>query len=227
MLSCMWMRVRCCRSVHAYRVHAKMRAYAKVMTVRNRALCLALISCLYQAQWHLACWPPTQHPSCKCQMVAARAVCMQVGAVQSRGCAAGQQSAQGRAQGVHEADQVSIWSLGALVQVLCGYETHACPHARYGQHSEHVKHVIECTNRRALCSDINTMLRMATHVHTASPTVRNHVPYAYWLTKPVACCFRYEDENTRYIDIGPVNKVMNMLACWLDDPHGEAFKKWV
>lgn len=35
----------------------------------------------------------------------------------------------------------------------------------------------------------------------------------------------YEDENTRYIDIGPVNKVLNMLCCWLEDPDGEAFKK--
>jgi hypothetical protein len=36
---------------------------------------------------------------------------------------------------------------------------------------------------------------------------------------------RYEDENTRYVDIGPVNKVVNMLCCWLDDPEGDAFKK--
>ncbi|CAN6195318.1 unnamed protein product [Urochloa humidicola] len=34
----------------------------------------------------------------------------------------------------------------------------------------------------------------------------------------------YEDENTRYICIGPVNKVMNMLACWIEDPNSEAFK---
>ncbi|XWS19211.1 hypothetical protein CRYUN_Cryun32bG0111600 [Craigia yunnanensis] len=34
----------------------------------------------------------------------------------------------------------------------------------------------------------------------------------------------YEDENTRYICIGPVNKVMNMLCCWLEDPHSESFK---
>ncbi|GAX75143.1 hypothetical protein CEUSTIGMA_g2587.t1 [Chlamydomonas eustigma] len=37
----------------------------------------------------------------------------------------------------------------------------------------------------------------------------------------------YEDENTRYIDIGPVNKVMNMLCCWLEDPNSEAFKKHI
>ncbi|KAJ6288190.1 hypothetical protein OIU76_024223 [Salix suchowensis] len=34
----------------------------------------------------------------------------------------------------------------------------------------------------------------------------------------------YEDENTRYICIGPVNKVLNMLCCWVEDPHSEAFK---
>ncbi|KAF7010231.1 hypothetical protein CFC21_024672 [Triticum aestivum] len=34
----------------------------------------------------------------------------------------------------------------------------------------------------------------------------------------------YEDENTRYICIGPVNKVMNMLACWIEDQNSEAFK---
>ena len=34
-----------------------------------------------------------------------------------------------------------------------------------------------------------------------------------------------QDENTRYIDIGPVNKVLNMLCCWLEDPDSVAFKK--
>mmetsp|Transcript_57764 Transcript_57764/g.183055 ORF Transcript_57764/g.183055 Transcript_57764/m.183055 type:complete len:537 (+) Transcript_57764:344-1954(+) len=33
----------------------------------------------------------------------------------------------------------------------------------------------------------------------------------------------YEDEQTRYIDIGPVNKVINMLCCWFEDPGGPAF----
>ena len=35
----------------------------------------------------------------------------------------------------------------------------------------------------------------------------------------------YEDENTRYIDIGPVNKVINMLCCWFDNPDGQEFKR--
>ncbi|RVW60206.1 Cycloartenol Synthase [Vitis vinifera] len=34
----------------------------------------------------------------------------------------------------------------------------------------------------------------------------------------------YEDENTRYICLGPVNKVLNMLCCWIEDPNSEAFK---
>ncbi|TYJ33723.1 hypothetical protein E1A91_A05G122500v1 [Gossypium mustelinum] len=34
----------------------------------------------------------------------------------------------------------------------------------------------------------------------------------------------YEDENTRYICIGPVNKVLNMLCCWVEDPYSESFK---
>ncbi|KAL4433229.1 hypothetical protein ABPG77_003277 [Micractinium sp. CCAP 211/92] len=37
----------------------------------------------------------------------------------------------------------------------------------------------------------------------------------------------YEDENTRYVDIGPVNKVLNMLCCWLEDPDSEAFKRHI
>ncbi|RDY09435.1 Beta-amyrin synthase, partial [Mucuna pruriens] len=35
----------------------------------------------------------------------------------------------------------------------------------------------------------------------------------------------YEDENSRYIDIGCVEKVLCMLACWAEDPNGDAFKK--
>ncbi|KAK4587597.1 hypothetical protein RGQ29_018848 [Quercus rubra] len=34
----------------------------------------------------------------------------------------------------------------------------------------------------------------------------------------------YEDENTRYICIGLVNKVLNMLCCWVEDPNSKAFK---
>ncbi|KAK9078933.1 hypothetical protein SSX86_002992 [Deinandra increscens subsp. villosa] len=34
----------------------------------------------------------------------------------------------------------------------------------------------------------------------------------------------YEDENTRYICIGPVNKVLNMLCCWVEDPKSHVNK---
>ncbi|KAF5939255.1 hypothetical protein HYC85_023514 [Camellia sinensis] len=32
----------------------------------------------------------------------------------------------------------------------------------------------------------------------------------------------YEDENTKYICLGPVNKVLNMICCWVDDPNSMA-----
>ncbi|KAI4334871.1 hypothetical protein L6164_013578 [Bauhinia variegata] len=35
----------------------------------------------------------------------------------------------------------------------------------------------------------------------------------------------YEDENSRYITIGCVEKVLCMLCCWVEDPNGDAFKK--
>ncbi|XP_052199211.1 cycloartenol synthase-like isoform X2 [Diospyros lotus] len=34
----------------------------------------------------------------------------------------------------------------------------------------------------------------------------------------------YEDENTQYICIGPANKVINMLCCWVEDPNSIATK---
>ena len=38
-------------------------------------------------------------------------------------------------------------------------------------------------------------------------------------------CRSAQDENTRYICIGPVNKMLNTLACWLEDPSSDAFKR--
>ncbi|RVW23131.1 Beta-amyrin synthase [Vitis vinifera] len=35
----------------------------------------------------------------------------------------------------------------------------------------------------------------------------------------------YEDENSRYITIGYMEKVLCMLACWVKDPNGDYFKK--
>lgn len=42
-----------------------------------------------------------------------------------------------------------------------------------------------------------------------------------WALKEVVKHVTYEDENTRYICIGPVNKVINMLVRWLDEGGGE------
>nr|ACO24697.1 beta-amyrin synthase [Gentiana straminea] len=35
----------------------------------------------------------------------------------------------------------------------------------------------------------------------------------------------YEDENSRYITVGSVEKVLCMLACWVEDPNGDYFQK--
>nr|AXK50226.1 lupeol synthase [Citrullus amarus] len=35
----------------------------------------------------------------------------------------------------------------------------------------------------------------------------------------------YEDHSSRYITIGCVEKPLNMVACWADNPNGEAYKK--
>uniref|UniRef100_A0A7N0ZT28 Terpene cyclase/mutase family member n=1 Tax=Kalanchoe fedtschenkoi TaxID=63787 RepID=A0A7N0ZT28_KALFE len=35
----------------------------------------------------------------------------------------------------------------------------------------------------------------------------------------------YEDEASRYITIGCIEKVLCMLACWVEDPNGDYFKK--
>ncbi|KAL3533220.1 hypothetical protein ACH5RR_006741, partial [Cinchona calisaya] len=34
----------------------------------------------------------------------------------------------------------------------------------------------------------------------------------------------YEDENTHYVCLGPVNKVLNMVCCWVEDPNSVAIK---
>ncbi|KAJ3108476.1 Lanosterol synthase (Oxidosqualene--lanosterol cyclase) [Phlyctochytrium planicorne] len=50
-----------------------------------------------------------------------------------------------------------------------------------------------------------------------------------WLRKPALAAalqqVRNEDENTKFLDIGPVNKTMNMIIVWLvDGPDSESFK---
>lgn len=36
-----------------------------------------------------------------------------------------------------------------------------------------------------------------------------------------------QDENTRYICIGPVNKALNLLCCYFEDPSSVALKRYV
>ncbi|XP_075094977.1 lupeol synthase-like isoform X1 [Nicotiana tabacum] len=38
---------------------------------------------------------------------------------------------------------------------------------------------------------------------------------------------RYEDENSRYICIGCVEKVLCLIACWVEDPNSEAYKRHI
>ncbi|CAA7018021.1 unnamed protein product [Microthlaspi erraticum] len=42
--------------------------------------------------------------------------------------------------------------------------------------------------------------------------------------KTVMQHIHYEDQNSHYICIGPVNKVLNMVCCWVEAPDSEAFK---
>uniref|UniRef100_A0A803P4U2 Cycloartenol synthase n=1 Tax=Cannabis sativa TaxID=3483 RepID=A0A803P4U2_CANSA len=34
----------------------------------------------------------------------------------------------------------------------------------------------------------------------------------------------YEDQNTNYVCLGPVNKVLNMICCWAEDQNSDAYK---
>ncbi|KAI4353668.1 hypothetical protein L6164_002600 [Bauhinia variegata] len=66
---------------------------------------------------------------------------------------------------------------------------------------------------------------------------------AYMFTEPLLTCWplnklvrkkalqvtmnliHYEDENSRYLALGSVEKVLCMLACWVEDPDGDSFKR--
>lgn len=37
----------------------------------------------------------------------------------------------------------------------------------------------------------------------------------------------YEDENSQYIDICPINKGLNMICCWIEGGNSEAFKRHI
>ncbi|KAK7363944.1 hypothetical protein VNO80_12222 [Phaseolus coccineus] len=52
-------------------------------------------------------------------------------------------------------------------------------------------------------------------------------PYSKLRQKALHCVMQhihYEDQNTNYLCIGPINKVLNMVCCWVENPNSEAFK---
>ncbi|KAK7244072.1 hypothetical protein RIF29_38890 [Crotalaria pallida] len=64
-------------------------------------------------------------------------------------------------------------------------------------------------------------------LHNIGEPLLKRWPYSYLRQKAldhVMQHIHYEDENTNYICIGPVNKVLNMVCCWVEDPNSEAFK---
>ena len=67
-------------------------------------------------------------------------------------------------------------------------------------------------------------------VYYIGETVINTWPFTKLREKAVQKAMshiHYEDEHSRYITIGCVEKPLMMLACWADDPNGEAFKKHI
>ncbi|KAF5183456.1 Terpene cyclase/mutase family member [Thalictrum thalictroides] len=59
-------------------------------------------------------------------------------------------------------------------------------------------------------------------------TVLTRFPFSKLREKAMQATMKhihYEDENSRYITIGSVEKALCMLACWVDDPDSDEFKK--
>ncbi|GAV59745.1 Prenyltrans domain-containing protein/Prenyltrans_1 domain-containing protein [Cephalotus follicularis] len=52
-------------------------------------------------------------------------------------------------------------------------------------------------------------------------------PFSRMRQKALRCVMQHihdEDENTHYVCLGPVNKVLNMICCWVENPNSEAYK---
>ncbi|XP_044463335.1 lupeol synthase-like [Mangifera indica] len=63
--------------------------------------------------------------------------------------------------------------------------------------------------------------------HVAEPLL-NRWPFSIAREKALKVAIQhlhYEDENSRYICIGCVEKVLCLVACWADDPNSEAYKR--
>uniref|UniRef100_A0A1J3DFQ2 Terpene cyclase/mutase family member n=1 Tax=Noccaea caerulescens TaxID=107243 RepID=A0A1J3DFQ2_NOCCA len=66
-------------------------------------------------------------------------------------------------------------------------------------------------------------------VHMFSENILNRWPFKNLIREralqTTMKLIHYHDESTRYITTGCVSKVFCMLACWVEDPEGEHFKK--
>ncbi|KAK4414912.1 Lupeol synthase [Sesamum alatum] len=63
--------------------------------------------------------------------------------------------------------------------------------------------------------------------HFAEPLLK-HWPFSRLRDRALGIAMEhvhYEDENSRYLCIGCVEKVLCLLACWVEDPNSEAYKR--
>ncbi|GMI97478.1 cycloartenol synthase 1 [Hibiscus trionum] len=63
--------------------------------------------------------------------------------------------------------------------------------------------------------------------HVAEP-ILTRWPFTKLREKALKAAIRhvhYEDENSRYLCIGCVEKVLCLIACWVEDPNSEAYKR--
>ncbi|MED6207796.1 hypothetical protein PIB30_038990, partial [Stylosanthes scabra] len=97
-------------------------------------------------------------------------------------------------------------------------------------------HLIDWDQARNLCakedmyiqrSKVQEIIWDIVSVQSVGEPLLMHWPFSKLRQKAlnhVMQHIHYEDQNTNYICIGPVNKVLNMVCCWLEDPNSEAFK---
>ncbi|MBA0869348.1 hypothetical protein Goshw_027179 [Gossypium schwendimanii] len=94
---------------------------------------------------------------------------------------------------------------------------------------------IDWSKKRHLCAKedlhyTNTLLQILLwdSLYLFSEPLLNRWPFNKLRRKALKVAMdliHYEDENSRYITIGCVEKPLCMLACWVEDPNGIYFKK--
>ena len=91
---------------------------------------------------------------------------------------------------------------------------------------------IDWDSHRQACADIdeysplNPVMKIAQDFLAVYERVLPYIPPLKWL-RDVALDFvinyiHEEDEQTNYVDIGPVNKALNMLSVWIDAGQNNA-----